>query len=285
MLKRLFLLIIVLILSLFVTKTSIYSQEPPIELSRPTFDEVYAEYVNSIDEYNLAHDEFLLRRSQHLKFQSQKSRQNAFDATLIMLEKRDNVVISYLEVLKIKLREGIGISDVRMDGLLLKIDDENEWFTDHRDNLSTTGSLDDLVSDSKVAKLRWVGIEPLAYEVMSALSSGKITKFDERLDEIFSDVKDKLELIRNDEREEYSFSSSKLQILDRWVFEADGRIVRSKEKQSEAEELFVDITKVKKDAPTNYNYIIEKLTESQLYMNEATSFLEEIIDQIKIEER
>jgi hypothetical protein len=286
MLKRILLFFILLFISLFVVETPLYSQEPPVEPSQASFEEIYADYVESVDEYNEAHGDYLLRRSQYLKFQSLKSKQDAFDATLEMLQKRDDVVISYLDVLEVKLEDGVGISDDRKDGLYLRINDEREWFTNHRENLSTTGSLDDLVSDSENAATKWFEIDPLAYEIMSVLSIGKITKFNDRFDKIFSDTKDKLTIIREDEREGYGLSSSKIQLLDRWVFEADGRIVRSKEKKEEVKNLIEDIMKVKKSsASSKYNNIVEKLTEAKLYMNEAISFVEEIIEQLKIEEQ
>lgn len=261
-----------------------YSQEPPQEVVKPTFDQVYAEYIDHSEEYNKAHSEYVLKKSQFLKFQSLKSRQDAFDATLVMLEKRDDVVISYLKVLRVKIEEVIGISDARKEGLFFRIDEEISWYTNHRDNLSTTGSLDDMVVDSKLAADRWVNIDPLAYEVMSVLAQGKIADFSKRLDDIFAATKSKMEIIRNDEREGFKFGSSKFQILDRWVFEADGKITRSKEKQSEADILINEIIKSKKLLTSNYETIITKLRESQLYMKEADLFIKEIVRQIKTQE-
>lgn len=256
----------------------------PVETDDITFNQAYAEYFGFIEQYNKAHDVYVLKRAQTLKFDSLKSKQEAFDATLVMLQMRDEVVISYLKVLRIRLNDGIGIPNAKKDGLFLRIDDEIEWFTYHRDNLTTTGSLDDLVSDSQIAAGRWPRIDPLAYEVMAVLSQGKITKFSERLNKIFDGTKNKLDTIRNDEREGYSFSSTKFQILDRWVFEADGKIVRSNDKQKEAEELISQIVDIKKSAAPNYNLILSKLNESRLYMSETSGFIKEIIKQVKVEE-
>ncbi|OGM10406.1 hypothetical protein A2Z67_02895 [Candidatus Woesebacteria bacterium RBG_13_36_22] len=284
MLKKLIILAFILTLGIFVAGNPVYSQELPQEDTEITFDQAYANYMGFIEEYNKAHDEYILKRAQHLKFQSLVSKQAAFDATLLMLQKRDQVVISYLNVLEAKVREGRGIPDAKRNDLSFRIDEEIEWFSYHRDNLTTTGSLDDLVADSKLASSRQLAIDPLAYEAMSVLSQGKITDFSERLDGIFSELKSKLETIREDEREEYSFSSSKFQILDRWIFEADGRIVRGEEKQNEADLLIGQIVKVKKTVSGSYQPILTILDESKLYMSEANLFLKEIIKQVKTEE-
>ena len=148
MLKRLFSLIIVLVLSLFITNNLVYSQEPPQEDTDPSMDQIIEDYARALEEYNITHDEYVLKRVQYLKFLSLKSKQDAYDATLAMLEKRDEVVISYLKVLRKKIDEGIGISEARKEGLYFRIDEEISWYENHRENLSTTGSLDDLVDDS-----------------------------------------------------------------------------------------------------------------------------------------
>lgn len=284
MLKGFVFLFYILIFGFFILTTRVYSQEPPQETVIVTYDDVYAEYTGSIEEYNKAHAEYILRRAQYLKFQSLKSRQDAYNATLIMLEKRDDIVISYLNVLRKKIEEGIGISDTKKESLFLSIEEEIDWFSNHKDNLSTTGSLNDLVSDSKLAADRWLKITPLAYEVMAVLSQGKVTNFDSRIDDVFSETKKILDIVRNDNRDGYSFSSYKLQILDRWIFEADGKIARSRTKQSEADVLIIEMTTSKKKVTDTYSSIISKLTESQLYMKETNLFLKEIVKQIKTEE-
>jgi hypothetical protein len=274
----------VFIIGFFAVTSHVYSQEPSEETVKVTFDQAYAEYTASIEEYNKAHAEYVLKRAQYLRFQSLKSRQDAYDATLLMLKMRDGVVISYLNAVKARVDEGMGIPDDKKNILFLKIDGEIEWFTNHRDNLSTTGSLEDLVGDSKLAAARWSAIDPLAYEAMSLLAQGKITGFSERMDEIFSTTENKLERIRSDDREGYSLSSTKIETLNRWIFEADGRISRSKEKQKEADLLISQMPKDRRRLVSNYDLIISRLRESQSYMKEATRFIKEIIKQVKIEE-
>ena len=277
-------MITIFIAVILVFPVFVHSQEPPQDVSEISFDRAYAEYTGFVEEYNKAHADYVLKRAQFLRFQSLKSRQDAFDATLSMLEKRDDVVISYLKVLRVKIREGIGIADATRDNIFFRIDQEILWYGEHRDNLSTSGSLEDLVADSKVAADRWLLIDPLVYEVMAVLAQGKITDFSGRLDGLFTAVKNKLEEIRNDEREGYSFSSGKFQVMDRWIFEADGKITRSKEKQNEADVLIAGMQEKLKQLLSGYNSIINKLTESQLYMNGANTFLKEIVRQIKTEE-
>jgi len=298
MLKRIFVLLTVL--SVFVSFINIspaYSEEAAEEESsqntssevlldedETTFEDAYADYIGLFEEYNKAHEEYVLKRAQYLKFLTLKSRQEAFDATFVMLEKRDEVVISYLKVLRFKLKEGRGITDEKKNDLNFRLEEEIEWYENHKANLSTTGSLEDLVSDSRLASNRQRSISPLAYETMALLAQGKVLQFGERTDEIYKTTKDKLEMIRNDEREEYSVSSTKFQVLDRWIFEADGKIVRSDGKQEDAEAIISNNIKKGINVISGYNTVISKLNESQLYLKETVLFIEEIIKQIKIKD-
>ncbi len=246
-----------------------------------TFEDIYEAYLGANEEYKKAHDEYILKRAQFLRFQTLKSRKDAFDATLSMLKNRDEVVIAYLKVLKASLLKGVGLADERKNELFLEIDNEISWFSNHKENLSSAGSLEDLVRDSKFAADRWSQLNSLIYEVMSVLSQGKVSHLSVRLEKIFRASKNKFESIRNEERPEYAFDTSKIELLDRWMFEAEGKIDRSKEKQDEVEKIIRGNYQKKIVGLNLYNSVLSKLSESQLYMKEASNFLKEIIKQIR----
>ena len=248
------------------------------------FDKAYEDYVAEIKDYQKAREEYLLRRSQFLRFQSLKSRQDAQEATVSFLEKRDNVVTSYLAVLQARIFEAIGVSDVRKEALNLRLSEEIGWFKDHRDTIPSAGTLDDLVKDSDEAKKRWESIGPLIYEALSTVSYGRIIDFANRTELLLGDAKSKLEEIKSDEREEYKFSNEKFEVLDRWIFETESRIVRSKEKMLDVENLISLMIKQKKDLVRAHNEIIQVLGESQLFLKEANSFMKEIIREVKTAE-
>ena len=192
-----------------------------------------------------------------------------------MLQARDDVVIAYLSMLLARLSEAISVSEVRKESLTLRVDQEIGWFTDHRDTLPSAGTLDDLVKDSDLAEKRWEGVEPLVYEVMITLPYGKISDFTQRSDSALTAVKNK---------EGYKFSNEKFEVLDRWTFETNARIVRSKEKQVEVDNMIVLIVKQRKAILKHYNDMIGVLGESQLFLKEANTFLREVIREIKTAE-
>lgn len=248
------------------------------------FDNAYQEYSLEVEEYRKAHDEYVLARSQYLKFGTLTSTNNAKDAAIVMLQTRDDVVISYFKAVKEKAAETRGIPDATRDALNIRIDEETNWFSDHRGRLSSAGSLDDIVKDSDEASMRFESVEPLIYEALSDVASGKISRFRERLNETFSSVSTKVGEIREEERDKFAFSTRKLELIDRWIFETENRITRSEEKQAEAEAKIMEFSGEKKRNVPIYNEVLSTLAESQQYLNEASLFVKEIIREIKTAE-
>ena len=248
------------------------------------FDNAYQEYSLEVEEYHNAHDEYVLARSQYLKFGTLTSTNNAKDAAIAMLQARDDVVISYFKAVKEKAAETQGIPDATRDALNIRIDEETNWFSDHRGHLSSAGSLDDIVTDSDEASMRFESAEPLIYEALSDVASGKISRFRERLNEIFSSVSTKVGEIREEERDEFAFSTRKLEIIDRWIFETENRITRSEEKQAEADAKIMEFSVENKRNASSHIEVLSTLGESQQYLKEASLFVKEIIREIKTAE-
>ena len=250
------------------------------------FENAYKEYQLQMDEYQEVHEEYILRRSQYLRFGTLKSQQDARDATVAMLQVRDDVMVLYLIAVSERLHEARGLEDARREGLTLRINEEIGWFKDHRGKIPSAGTLEDLEEDSDEAKKRFDLVEPLIFEVLSTISSGKLGDIKGRLKDIQGSLKEKIEEIKSEEREEYSFSERKLQILDRWIFEADNRIVRGDEKQVEADAIILTFgsPKANEDWLTIYNDVLIKLAESQQFFKEASSFMKEIVREVKTKE-
>ncbi|KKQ41381.1 MAG: hypothetical protein US60_C0042G0014 [Microgenomates group bacterium GW2011_GWC1_37_8] len=150
--------------------------------------------------------------------------------------------------------------------------------------MSSAGTLDDLVKESNLASNHYNLIQPLFYEVLAVISQGRIYYYNDRTDEMLSRVRGKVEQIRGEERDEYRFSSEKQQVLDRWMFESEGRFSRSKEKQVEVDAIVLDFIRKRGSLLTNYNSVVSKLGEAQLFLKESNTFILEIIREIKTAE-
>jgi len=279
--------IFVSILLFFLGFTLFFS---PAVFSQETvsFENILAEYNLKNEEYKKARSEYLLKRGQYLKFRTLKSEADAYEATLAMLELRDDMVVFYLLAIEKRLTDSPLVSDERRATLNFTIIEETAWFKNHRDNLVSAGTLENLVKDSDLAKERYEIIEPLAYEIFATISFSKLDSFYQRMKKISLAINEKIEGIVGEEREEYQLSVRKQGILGRWIFESDGRIARGEEKKTEAENFI--FKSVASDASkhtmtsSGYSKIVVILGESRLFLNEASSLLKEIIREVKIVE-
>jgi hypothetical protein len=262
-----------------VTAQSTFSQQDE------TFDynRAYQDYIHNFDIYRQANEEYITARAQYLKYQTLKSKEEAREATLKMLEARDKAVETYLTALRMKLKATEGVPNDRREGVFFRIDQEVQWFIDHKEKLPSAGSLEDLVDDSKEASKRFESIEPLFYETLIVISNGKVRNIREKQSEILALIKGKMSEIKGEEREDYQFSMRKINLIERWILETENRLMRSEEKETEA---LGFIVKLEPDTSLlrNYNQAQFKLEEALQYLKEANPFLKEIVKEMMTEE-
>src|SRR3989344_5331183 len=214
------------------------------------------------------------------------SQENDFNATLTMLQKRDDLVIAFSKVLKEKLKISSEVGVPKNEPLNARIDQEVGWFNEHKEKLTSAASLENLVKDSNEAKLRFAKIQVLSYDLLATISEAKIIVLNKRTREILDRVKNKFEEIKSQDNVEDKFSTYKLQIIDRWIFESENRLIRGEEKLINAQSLIATFASKQTgdNALSLYNQSQTVLGESQLFFKEAISSLKEVIREIKIAE-
>lgn len=269
-----------LTLALLAVNVAAQENKSPYEVS-------YQAYLDQMGSYNKAHQEYVLRKSQYESFGTLQAQQDAQSATVKMLQERDGAVLAYLTALRERVNENPGITDILKSALFAQIDTEITWFTDHKANIPTAGTLNDLEKDSKDASEEFAAAQTVFYKSLGSISDGRFLDLSSRFNDRFTELKEKLSEIKAEERSEYMFDSDKLQRLDRWVFDAEARIERAEAKEAEAQKLIFAIgsgSRTVKNLPDTYAQILKSLSEAQQYMKEAGGFLQEIIRDIKTAE-
>jgi hypothetical protein len=282
-------LVVIFIIPIFFSgfPKKVLSQENEVEVSvSPTqsprnLNLAYQAYLNSISTYQNAHSIYLQRKAQYLQFGTLKSRQDAHDATVTMMQARTDVVISYFLALKEKLEISEGVSEPRKVSLNLRIDTETSWLREYKISLTAAESLEDLENKSREAESRWKSSEPLVYEILSTISQGKVVDFSSRTEEVFTQLKSKLEEIRQTQDENFKISQKKFEVLDRWVLETEQRIGESKKKMAIADNVISEFAVKQGRGLNSYNQVVTTLSEAQLNLREANTFMKEIIREVK----
>lgn len=239
------------------------------------FDKAYKDFVFSEDQYNSAHSDYLLARAQYQQAGTLTSQQNAKEKTVTMLQARDEVYRTYVTALRLKLSETKGVDEAIKNGLFTRIDSDVAWYKDHKDRISSAGTLSDLVSDSKEAYDHFPFTEQLAYETLATIAIGKVKVGQNKMNEILSAIKVKVEEIKNNN--DYDTN-----IIDRWLLETENKITRSSDKLNETNGFVISLQDPKnKNKQGTYNSIITNLQDSLQFVKEANQFSTEIINAIK----
>lgn len=243
-----------------------------------TYERAYQDYTYNFDIYRRANSEYESYRLQYIQYKTLTAQENAREATVKMLQARDEVSKTYLTALRTKLSETGGILDDKRSSLNSQIDTSVLWFTDHKDKIPSAGSLEDLVKDSDEAAAYYEAKEYMLYDTLVAISIGKIAFIREKQDTTLEEIKTKVSEIR-------ASGDKDTAVLERWILDTENRLTRSRDKELEALELMPKL-KGNKDIvnPKVYEDILFKLSESHQYLKDANSYMKEIVNEIKFED-
>jgi len=256
---------------------SLCAQEAELD-QKFDFERAYQDYVFTLDVYNTKHSEYVLSKAQYEQAKTLVAQSKARESALSMLAARDDVVITYLTAVRMRMVEAEGLSDTVKQGIFSRLDAEVDWFKDHKARLSSSGTLKDLEEDSAEAANRFGRLsQTIAYEALATIPFGTLSLLRQETSNILKGINEKISQIRiNGDKD-----TSK---LERWAFEVDGKITRSLDKEIEAQSLIVNFVPRDRQGKTsyfqNFNDIISKLDESRQLLRDAIGSMKEIIRNI-----
>lgn len=266
---------------LFETGSKVIKAQNP---TREEFNKAYAEYRLKYEEYDSVHSDYVLAKSQYEKFKTLTSRTNAQAATAKMLQKRDDVVVYYLAALKIRLKDtSIEITEDKKNSLYSQIDDEINWFNNHKSGISESDSLTDLINKSNEAKSKFTDLNYLIYDSLFSISDGRMVKYEGRFKDFLGQLSDLINKIKGEKRQEYKFSDEKIQTIDRWIIETEDGVNKAEGELSNARDSASKMATGFNNAVI-YNGVVATLTKSGNYLKDAISYTKEIVREIKVAE-
>lgn len=261
---------VLLLIAFLLTKIFI----TPVNSQTFDFNKAYQDYLYSYDIYQKAHSDYDIARSQYLASQTISAQTKAQDATATMLEDRDQVTMTYLTALRMRLKEVPGVDDATKNGLFSLIDTEIAWYNDHKSKLGSAGSLDDLVKDSNDAMTEFSQTQLVIYKVLTTISIGITTDYRSRETAIIDSLRTKIAEIKVN-------GDKNVDSVERALTDAEDRLSRSVGKEQDANTLLNKMRSQDKDKLSEYNNIELSVGESLSYIKEANSIVKDSIRQIK----
>ncbi len=240
------------------------------------YNRAYADYVYNTQLYNDAYSAYQLARSQYLASHTLVAQNNAREATLKMLQARDEMIKTYLTAIRLRVKETSGISANDLNTVFAQIDNDFVWWSNHKTKLPSAGSLDDLVADSDEAYAHYPATLMLVYQSLSTIFIGRLDSDRSDLSRSIADLKNKVAQIKANGDKDTSQ-------IERSLIDVDNSVSRSATKQSEAKNILNTLS-LEKSSGSNDDKFAEiktKLKESLAYMNEAVNLINQIIIEIK----
>jgi hypothetical protein len=241
------------------------------------FNRAFSDYLYNFDLYRQAYQEYVSAKESFLQYKTLTSKTNAFQKTLKMTQARDETIRTYLIALKMKLGETWGISPAEKSVFNLRLDNEVNWYLTHKEELSSAGSLEDLVELANKAEERYQQeTEILIYQTLHKILVGKENSLAEKVNNQIAALKEKLKEIKEN-------GDKNVSLAERWLLETENRLLRFEEKMLASRGNMERMEKgfwgggrgqIYKEAQWN-------LQEAHQYLKEANRYLKEIIREVK----
>lgn len=266
-------LLVVILLNLFLVKV-IFAQSPAP--SNNAYATAYQNFIDKNGAYQSSHNDYLTARANYLASGSLDSQAKAMQATLNMLQARDDLMVAYISAMSAKVQASQGISDGDKSSLTSQFNNEISWYNNHRGRLASAGSLNDLVSDSDEAKTRYNNSSfIIIYTGLIDLGAGDNNFIRGELNGEINTLQAKIAEIQSNQDKDVS-------TIQRSLVDVQNKISRSQDKDGQA------VNSLDALKPSNINggkNIFQaaqgELTDSNSYLKEANQGLLQIITLIK----
>lgn len=242
-----------------------------------TYQQAYQDYLHAQEVYSKEHDEYLLAKSQYSQAGTLAAETKAREETAQMLASRDDVISTYLQAVRMLLLETQGVNETIRSGLSSRLEAEMNWYRDHRNRVSSAGSLQDSESDSTEAKERYDATTvPLVYETLIVVPNTRVAELRKELSLVVTNVQDLIHAVEAKGTHDVSNA-------DRWMIQIDGKMSRSLDKEIEAQNQLQVLQNPsnRTNFGTVYTNSINYITESHQFLKEASTFLQEVMRLIR----
>lgn len=235
----------------------------------------YEDYVFQKNEYDKAHAEYELARAAYLQSGTLAAKSEAQAKTMAMLVARDEVLRTYLTAIRLRLVETRGLLSTEKEPLFGQIDSEVSWYENHKNEVGSAGSLEDLVTESDEARDRFEETtQDIAYRSLFTVSKGKVSTYQIDLRGIITDLETKIAQVR-------SAGDKETRDIERWMLDTRSKLVRSEEKLLSAQGEILDLGDRSEEKLPAYNKAIFTLEESFQALKEGLDFMKQVIRELK----
>lgn len=131
-------------------------------------------YKGQLEAYRTAHNRYLIAKQQYSQLQTLTSLEEAVKATREAMVARNDVLLTYLTLLRLKLIQATGINLTQKDPAIAEIEAAHEWLTQHQSDAKAATDRYQLLAVADAFSTRQESISALSYKTLSLLAIGKL---------------------------------------------------------------------------------------------------------------
>lgn len=230
-----------------------------------------SDYNKQYDLYRQNYASYVTSKNKWLTYRTMNSNQEALTNGKIFLKQRVTVVISYLNMLQQRAQESPGFTDMEKNLIFSKLNVEQVWLSDHLLKYDSAGTLKDLEQLSGQFEDRYTSIvQYVALQVAGEVMANKERVLNNLLLDIINRIDQKLP--------EVASSGQDITIVQRWLLQAKNKNELASGKQGDSVAILNSLKGV--DPASQYSQALFNLTESNQYLSEAASYLNEAVKNI-----
>lgn len=240
--------------------------------TKADYSTTYQSYITLTDLYRDSYQSYISAKNKYLTYNTLTAQKEALENGRSFLKVRDQLVGQYLKLLRDKTLETGGFSEAESNLIVNKLNVESVWLVDHRTKYDTVSTLVDLQRTSDQTQDRYGSIiRYVALQTAGSILANKELILTNSLDDILIRIGDVVKDMQT--------AGVDITLTQRWLLEASNKVELAKEKQNEASDIFTNLRG--QNVVVDYNRGTFALTESNQYLKEASSYVNEILRIIK----
>ncbi len=229
------------------------------------FSDKYQEYLNKSSTYRSDYTAYIIARSQYLSFNTLNSKNQAVNATKTFITSRNNVLISYIGLLKTVNAE---------DFLSTYWSEQEKFINDVNGRVTTIGSLDDCLTISEMVENKHFEYQLYAKKTSGLNIISNVEKQLQKYNELIDKSNQFVSEIKNKQKD--------VTLLERWLLDAKNKQWLVDQKINTAKTNLTNINSRDVDALNNdFNAILYTIFEAHQNLKEGLKYLNEFSENIK----
>ena len=249
---------------------------PLLHIVHATSEQAYSDYIYQSDQYRNSYSDFQIAKNEYLKFKTLTSQTTALEKTKLMLVQRDQLLQSYLNLLKEKLNEDTGLGAPDKNQYLGILQNELTFLNNHSALMPSIGSLDDATNISKQLESHYLVLRTSIQQLRIALRLGAMS----RLSLQYDDTVQKAQTLMDSNRA--GFPIEKQATIDRWFLQIGNKRTLYQQKIDAIAAANGTLKKNSlQELDDTANKLFQNIAEARQYLSEGSLYMSELLTALR----